>query len=133
MKVKNAATKYPLLRSNLRLVLLNNGWGCRTKAFRAQYAALLDAPHYQSKSGRVKRWRMDVVVPKPQYCIIGTSSQDLRIVHETAVPKTAKARFTGCHQECAHVLTTAIAQWWQLPTGREIETTAAARIELPHS
>lgn len=93
-------------------------------------------PSYVSDNLRVKRFTKDYQVPpappkptqpEPVYFIIGTNAATLKIVKSS--DKFAP-RYSGTKAECQAVLQKAIAQWFKLPVGREIEHITGAKMEM---
>lgn len=122
MKTK-VRKEFPLLARDVRANLRSLGWK------RTQVKAQMKPADYVSPTGRVKRFKdRDLPEPpQPVHFIIGTNAATLKIVKSS---DKSPPRYSGTKAECEAVMKKAIAQWFTLPVGREIEHITGAKMEM---
>lgn len=128
----NVKDAYPILMRVIVKRLRAAGWPHHQLWKKARELT----PSYVSNNLRVKRFAMDYVVPpappkptkpKPVCFIIGNNAATLKVVKKS--DKFAP-RFSGTQEECMDVIKRAVAQWFTLPVGREIEHITGAKMEM---
>lgn len=128
----NVKDAYPILMRVIVKRLRAAGWPHHQLWKKARELT----PSYVSNNLRVRRFAMDYAVPpappkptkpEPVYFIIGTNAATLKIVKSS--DKFAP-RYSGTKAECQSVMQKAIAQWFNLPVGREIECITGAKMEM---